>query len=736
VSDIHEKLLAAFQIEHREHVQAVRAMLDDLARKEFDAQTFDFVEAHRRVHSLKGAARAVGLRPLEALAHRLETLMSDCQTGALALDREVAGVIHRAFDSIEDFTAELKSAAEPVEPTEALAALERLLNAKRRQPAGDPRSEMDEKRDNGVFRPIRAAAEPRSEAARGTSAFGTIDTTRVDVDSLDDVLKHASEILSEDLHHERISVELRELQQEIATLARDTAGIAGVPGIAASALNTVLDRAKAVSLMQRDAAWRLKKLGGRLYRDVRELRIVPAESVFGGVRKMVRDLAQAERKQVEIEVEGLETRADRQVLQALKDPVMHLLRNAVSHGIEAPDVRMRRGKPAAGRIAIKMATQGNRLIIRIADDGYGLDRARIVKEALRRGVLREDASVAGNVVALTPLLVQPGFTTAREVTEISGRGIGLSVVDKAVRQLQGTFDLSPGERAGTVASVAVPLMVASHRLLLAQCNGHTYAIPTHNVQRLCRFAVEGITTVNGKSMIVSEDEDDPLPLASLAQLLGHTDTAVDSTGTSILVVSLRSGPARLGVAVDRLVGVQDAIVHDLDGALRKLSLVMGGIILADGGIATVINPTALIESGREPGHQWSFDKRPPVESRKAPLIMVVDDSITTRTLEKSILEARGFRVRLSVDGVDALEKLSQEPVDLVIADIEMPRMDGFELLHAMKGDQRVAEIPVILVTSRDNAQDRRKGLALGADAYIVKQRFDQSALIETIDQIL
>ncbi len=227
-----------------------------------------------------------------------------------------------------------------------------------------------------------------------------------------------------------------------------------------------------------------------------------------------------------------------------------------------------------------------------------------------------------------------------------------------------------------------------------------------------------------------------MPLISLAQLLGYTDISVKGDGKFISAVLLKSDESRLAVAVDAFVAVQDSVVQDLDAALSRLDLIAGGVMLRDGSVSLVVNPPALIANASDARRQWLLDTRPEARARATPLVLVVDDSITTRTLEKSILEAKGFQVRLSVDGVDALEQLRQERVDLVIVDVEMPRMDGFGLLHAMKRDERLVDIPVVLVTSRDSPQDRRKGLALGAEAYIVKQSFDQTRLLEAIEQIL
>lgn len=726
MSDIHAKILAAFQVEHREHLEAVRAMLEDLARRDFETGAFDFAEAHRRVHSLKGAARAVGLRPVETLAHRLETLMSRCQAGALTLDREAARVIHLGFDGIEDYVAALETTAEPASPLDALTAVERLLGDKPPEDRSEPES--------------RSATPPPREPARTVTASRTAETARVDVDSLDTVLKHAGEVLTENMNHDRIAAELRKLLLDIVKLRRDKTWTREAPvsgdDAATDPLGAVLDRAQAIGRMHGDAAWRLRRLGRQLYQNVRALRIVPAESVFGGIRKMVRDLTQATGKQAEIEVQGLDTRADRQVLQALKDPVMHLLRNAVNHGIETPEARLKRGKPPVGRIGFRIATQRGQFTVRVEDDGRGLDGARIVSEARKRGIPPKDLPAPDDIAALTAILLQPGFTTADKVTEVAGRGIGLSVVGEAVRRLQGRFELAPAAPAGTIATVSVPLAVASRRLLLIRCKEQTYGIPSQSVERLCRLSTRDIATVKGTPVIVFESEADPVSLTSLAHILGDPDPSVVGDDEGIFVVLLQADGARLGVAVDEFVSVQDGVVHDLDAALPGLDLVMGGVILADGSVSTLINPAALIEAARNAKRPWPQDTRAPAEREEAPIILIVDDSITTRTLEKSILEAKGFRVRLSVDGVDALERLRQELPDLAIVDVEMPRMNGFELLHAMKRDPDLADVPVVLVTSRDSAQDRHKGMTLGAQAYLLKQRFDQRELLETIEQIL
>ncbi|MGE0424141.1 MAG: response regulator [Reyranellaceae bacterium] len=708
MTDIQERLAAAFQAEHREHLQAVRAMLDDVARRGFDARAFDFVEAYRRVHSLKGAARAVGLPAIERLAHRLETVVERCHTGGLTLDATVADAIGRAFDEIEDWAATLADSSATPSGNAGLAALDRVLDVAPATTADGP---------------------PAAEATEAPAARRGVDhveeTVRVNVEALDAVLRQSGEIVSETSRQERIADELRRLRRELGA-RRAAAAQAGPAGD--HSLDDILDRLKELNDVQIDAAWRLRKLGSQLHHDVRDLRIVPAESVFGGFRKMIRDLARDNGKDVAVEVDGLDMLVDRNILQRLRDPVLHLLRNAISHGIETPQQRLAGGKQAAGRVGLRLSSHRGRLAIIVEDDGGGLDRERIAAEAERRGLPSGD---------LADVLVQPGFSTAENLTEISGRGIGLSIVDKAVRLMRGAFEIAARTPHGTVATITVPLSISGERVLTVSCDGQTYCVPAYAIERVRRVAASEISTIAGAPFIAAVGDGEKVPLSDLARLLGRVGAPrSDDGGGPVPIVSLRIDEARLALVVDGFGGVDDVVVHDLEPAVAGPRLADGSVVLRDGAAAFLLNPRELIRAAGEAHQDDTFEPAPAAPRRAVSDILVVDDSITTRTLEKSILEATGYRVRLSTDGVDALEQLRQRPADLVIADIEMPRMDGFGLLHAVRGDPQLRSIPVILVTSRADPEDRHKGLALGAQAYIIKQRFDQRDLLAAIEQIL
>jgi two-component system chemotaxis sensor kinase CheA len=489
-------------------------------------------------------------------------------------------------------------------------------------------------------------------------------------------------------------------------------------------------QSREVSRLQQQGAWALRKLGEQLQQDVRRARMVPAESVFEGFRKMIRDLARDEKKEIEFHVTGFDVEADRMVLQSLKDPVMHLLRNAVDHGIEPPEERKQQGKNPVGHVSLQIEAQGNRLQVTIEDDGRGIDWKQVAAVAERKGLMSGPSFPR----ELTRLLFQPGFSTAKLITELSGRGLGLSIVAEAVTRLQGEVSLPERESPGNAIVLTVPLSISTHRLLLVGCQNQTFAIPAHGIEHVDRIKLADAENVEGKPMIRLRGKI--LPLLSLAHLLGIGDAAVKVEGELVPVVILRAGEKRVAIAVDALLSQIDGLIKNIAPQLARVKKFVGCVLRGDGSVVLVLSPSELIEASREIDAGPVLMTTKPEPEAKPSSILVVDDSITTRTLEKSILEAHGYQVGVAVDGVEALNYLRSQPTDLVISDIQMPRLDGFGLLEEIKKDNRLTQLPVILVTSRESRTDQERGLALGADAYIVKRKFDQRNLLDTIRQIL
>jgi two-component system chemotaxis sensor kinase CheA len=735
-SDLDARVLAAFQVEHKEHLEGIRALL---AQVESGTQppTGAVDEAFRRAHSLKGAARLAGLHGAEVLAHRLETLFAQVREGKLSLGGPVVRALHQGLDAIEDEAAGIAQKRAPADPGPVLDAMDRILGKTGPAvPATPPPPDSPAEAP-----PAPSPAAPSSESVRVSAA------------NLDQLLQSTEELLTEGQQYALATRDLVQLERKLAGLEKEWDALRGTeavslrelaktPGLERvvrylgrleQVLRALTRQARGAAQRQRQSADSLNLLGRQLRQDVRRVRTVSAESIFQGFRKLVRDQARDEGKEVEIRISGLEVEADRAVLQVLKDPLMHVLSNAVTHGIELAEERRRQNKPPAGLVGLHLEVVGNRLRVLVEDDGRGISFRAVGQAAVRQGLLSEEQAAEMIPEELVRLVFRAGFSTARAVSGLAGRGMGLSVVQEAVSRLQGEVTLAPRQGGGTVLTLAVPLTVATHRLLLVACRGQTYAVPVHAIERILRVKLSEVETALGRPMLLLDGQ--PVPLVGLAVLLELGESAVHAVDDRLTVMLLRQGPRRLAVAVDAFLAEQEGLIKALDAPANRVRKLAGGILLENGTAALVLNPAellALAPTEKLPALQTAA----PAATPRVPTVLVVDDSLTTRTLEKSILEAHGYQVQLAVDGVEALERLRTGPADLVITDIQMPRMDGFQLLEEIKKDQQFARLPVIVVTSQERREDQERGLALGADAYVVKRKFDHESLLATIRQIL
>lgn len=755
MKDIQQKLLATFQVEHRDHVEQIRSLLAMIEKTEAPPPQPDMEEVFRRAHSLKGAARAVDLHPIEELAHRLETLFSRVLQGTCRLDKDVNRVVQQVLDASEDCVAAGPADRPAGTVGAALRAIENVL--------GMEKATAEAQTHAGK---VQTGAGDES-APIPVPAFQPLAMVRITAENFDGIFRTAGSLVAESQRQDQVGEELDHLAREIAAIrkegeqarrtaealqrealqrndarrngeARELFRLTSLLGSMEQRTRSLSGKARTARRLHQRRGWSLRQLGKQLQQDVWRARMVPADSLLEGYRKMMRDLARDEGKEIEFRATSASVHADRRVLEALKDPVMHMLRNAVSHGIEPAAERIAKGKTPAGLVTLAIDTDGQRLIVTIVDDGRGVDLARVAEVAVREGILPASSEAAGSAQELTRILFRPGFSTSTAVTSLSGRGMGLSVVYETVRRLQGDLELQPAPGRGTTISLSVPLSIASHRLIIVHCGEQVFAIPVLGVERLLRLKRSSIETVEGKPVIAFNRQ--PVPLTSIHALLDLEHASNRNGSDTLQVVILRSGGRRVALAVDSVIREADAVIQDLGAAAGCGGKVSSGVVLDDGGIALVINPMELLESAFQPRarrQSISFAKAPETAAEPAASnILVVDDSMTTRSLEKSILEAHGYRVRVAVDGVDALARLREERADLVIADIEMPRLNGFGLIEAMKQDAKLQRIPVIIVSSVDRREDQERGLALGADAYIVKRKFDQEELLAAIRQIL
>jgi two-component system, chemotaxis family, sensor kinase CheA len=730
---LNPRLLAVFETEQREHLRQIRTHVESAGGGVVLSAGPALDETFRSAHTWKGAARAVGLGEIETLAHRLETLFARVREGSLALDAPVVAAVQRVLDAAEDVLAGVIENRTGPDVSPALAAIEAVLG----------------------IAPAAAPAAPQAARAPAPAAVSDrpMDFVRVNAKRVDDLVRSSSQLAGASAVQLRAAAEsgllwrrIREAEREWAHLRRragaslrrlrggaEAARVAECMDFAGGQFRALASHARAASLVQQRSSWAVEQLGAQVYEEACRVRMIAAETVFDGFRKMVRDLAREAGKEVDFRTEGLDVQADRLVLQELKDPVMHLLRNAIAHGIETPRERAAAGKPAAGILSLRLEARGGRLQVTVEDDGKGVDFERVAEVAASKGLIPSTAA-SRPPAELARFIWQPGFSTARALTTLAGRGMGLPVVQDRVSRLQGEVTFQTDKNPGTAIVLSVPLSISTHHVILVGCANHTFALPVRAVERLCRVRREDIESLEGSAVIRVGSR--PVPLAKLAALAGLPESGVAEEAKTTLVAVLRSGDQRVGVIVDALLDERETIVKDLGIPPASAGMSTGGVPLEDGTVAVVLSPAALLARFSQAGAAPAWKPPQPAAEERAPEILVVDDSITTRSLERSILEAHGYRVRIAVDGMEALAQLRAQPADLVIADIMMPRMDGFQLLEEIKKDKQLSHIPVIIVTSLERREEQERGLSLGADAYITKRKFDQRELLNTVRQIL
>jgi two-component system chemotaxis sensor kinase CheA len=462
-------------------------------------------------------------------------------------------------------------------------------------------------------------------------------------------------------------------------------------------------------------------LGERLLIELKDaaigMRTLPLSSITGPMPRAVRDMALAEGKQAELRIVGLDTELDRVILESLADPLVHLLRNAVAHGIEDPVEREGAGKPVTGLIELRALQKGGSVEVVVVDDG--------------RGVSRETLAEGTRIGSLAEVLAAAGFSTAEEVTGLSGRGVGLDAVKRHVESFGGSLEVRSEPGQGTQVLLLLPLALALIDVLLIERGKQIFGVPLASIEEVViaddRLSLEGRPALNLREQAV--------PLIDLADLIGAAAHALPAHSPAIVI---STAGRRIATLCDRLLGQDEVVVKPLGPLLASLHhRYLGAAILGDGRIALLLDPGNLVRAQHSPRTRAEAPPTPQTSTTMGPKVLVVEDSFTVRELQRSILEAAGYRVETARDGREGLEcLLADSEIELVLTDIEMPEMDGFELTRAIRASAERGSTPIVILTSRNDEHDRRRGLEAGADAYMVKRSFDQHTLLETVERLV
>jgi two-component system chemotaxis sensor kinase CheA len=596
--------------------------------------------------------------------------------------------------------------------------------------------------------PAQVAATPRAPApadpdvpaaapAPGARAAQAEKSIRVLASALDSITGQLEALALAEARHARRARELREVEATFRVALRGLervgqalrlGGVEEARGELDPAVERLRGLAGELSRLSRDGLRDAgsQRLTGTVLRDeLRAIRMVPASVALEPLRRAVRDVAGRLGKEVDLVLSGDEVRLDRRVVDELRIPLLHLVRNSVDHGLEAPDVRRAAGKGARGELRVRVEPRGTRVAVVVEDDGRGLDVAALRAAAVRKGILTEEAAARLPDAEAARLVFHAGLSTAKAVTEISGRGIGLDVVHDSVARLHGTVEISFQPGRGTRFVLEVPLTLSAETALLFRFGREVAALPADSIEKVLLLEERELGTVAGRAMVKVGGEQ--IPYAPLAPLVGSAAAGDSRPGLRPALV-VGSGAQRVALGIDELIGQQELMVSPLGSRLARVAHLAGAAVLDDGRIVGVLGAAELVRRAQ-----------PSVARAAGPAqvrVVVADDSLTTRSAMKALLEIAGYAVIPAADGEEAFQLLGSSGARLVVSDVQMPRLDGLGLARRIKADPRLRATPVVLVTSLDAPEDRAAGLEAGADGYLVKREVERGKLLELVRQLL
>ncbi len=738
--------LTAFYSQFRdETAENIRALNEGLLALESPAedtsQRREYIDAiFRAMHTIKGSARLLGFEAIGRIAHTCEHILGAVREGRRELDQALADDLLRGGDAILELINAIVEGRAPVVDVEALT-LKLGRGVRKELP------ELGE--ESGAAPPAPASTEVPAPLAARSSRATVRQTIRVRVDRLDRLLNLAGELAvgrQTQMVHLQALEELQILlgQQERMLLGLD----AELKKLRFSAtqrealdrhINGVLNAGEHAGKLISTQVERFEQHAGQsaqlvedLEQEVMAARLLPISTLFTNLPRAVRELAREVGKEVALTLLGETTELDRKVIEALNDPLLHLIRNAVDHGIEAPDEREAAGKPRQGTIEVSAQAFGAYAHMTIRDDGRGMVPQRLREAAVRKNLLSHDAAAVLTDQEALELIFLPGFSTAQIITDISGRGVGMDVVHTNIQELGGQVQIDSRPGIGTTITLLLPLTLVTTRVLLVEVGEHLFGLPASGCRGSAWAYPNEVRSIEGRAMLLYEGHLTPLlRLADLLDVAGAQPFPARHRSPTVIIGTAQRP---LALLVDRLVDEREIVVKPLSPLLERMRRFSGAIQLGDGRLVLLLNPAILAQAARGMALSRPILRRDATAHQSH--LLVADDSFTTRELIRSILQSAGYEVTTAVDGLDALDKLRAGTYDLVVSDVEMPRVDGFQLTTQIRKDLGLTDLPVVIVTSLASESHRRRGLEAGAQAYIVKSQFDQSNLLDTVRQLL
>jgi len=763
------ELLKDFRVEASEHYQAIVEGLIALENGgDASAQQSSIEIIFREVHSLKGASRAVNLLDIEKLCSSLENIFNSLKKGEYEISSSLVDTFHKAADLLNillsDINQNNKSGSNFKLPL-ILKDLEFVHKQSRKtkieQPLSDPSAHSKNQQIIENASSIEPSIQSPPENSPGNNDLETTQqpttinrenqTVRISTEKLNSLLRQSEELISIKSTFEYHTKELQNINYQYASW--NLKFNEHISGRHSAGLNTVAD-----DLIASDKDYRNKheedlsqlirkmqqfqhvanRMVDELLYDIKTVLLFPFSSALGLFPKIVRDLSKEYAKDIELLITGDSIEIDRRILEEIKDPLIHLIRNCIDHGIESEKARRAKGKPAKGIIEIRIRQDIDRKIeLLVKDDGAGIEKEKVINSAIKLGILKADEALKLTDKEIFSLIFQSGISSSPFITDISGRGLGMAIVAEKVIKLGGSIEVESKKDSGTTFVISLPQTLATFSGVLVKTGEQYFIVPSSTVERAIRTQYANIKTVGSRQTLAYKKET--IGLALLSDVLKiKTLTKKKNKEEYLQILILNVSQKRVAFIVDEILGEQEGIVKDLGLQLHHVNHIAGATILGSGKLVLILHPMELIESAALV-HSSLVPETPnafPADEIKQKRILVAEDSMTIRSLLRNFIESAGFLVKTAVDGLEAYQFLQNEEFDLIVSDIDMPRMNGFEFTTKIRDDKRHADLPVILVTALETAEDKQRGMEVGANAYIVKSSFEKSNLIETIERLI
>jgi two-component system chemotaxis sensor kinase CheA len=761
-----EELRNLYKVASTDHIQKIEAGLLHLEKNPQDGAKLE--QLLREMHSLKGDSRMLGVKDAETLTHQMEDLLGAVKRGERGITPPMIECLYRGLDAIRKIATEAVT-GQPAgvsvfhvlaqlmgaDSSDALSELEETFAESNGAASAQSVGEQPLVANNtvGTNEPILAAADPLAQVSDYQ-----IDTIRVESQKLDKLLTQASELVVTKGH---IGDRLAEIEQILAlweewnreafvsrltfdelerrwqtTELQPLQNFYNLVETRLEQLGFLLNRLRATTF--EDSA-KLETVTNELESGIHSLRLLPFSTIFNLFPRTVRDLAKQQGKEVNLLVEGGDNTVDKRILEEMKDPLLHLLRNAIDHGIETPQERQSLGKPPIATIRLRGYQVGSTVSIEVIDDGRGLDVEAIKQAAMARGIRSSKELAQMSTAEIQALIFAPGFSTRTAVTEISGRGVGLDVVRANVEHLKGNIQVEFTPSRGCLFRITVNSSLATTDALIVRVSQHPYALPVGFVEAMQLVSPQEIFATQGSQTLPFQGES--VTVAWLADLLGLPVKAPTSTkalhaaSKTIPCIILRIGSERLALLVDTILEQQDIVLKPQSQLLKRVRNISGATILGTGEVCMVLNPPDLFKSAKKAIVSVTV-KELTEQAQVKRKILLVEDSIPIRTQMKRILESAGYEVTAAVDGEDGFNKLKAGTFDAVVSDVQMPNLDGLGLTAKIRQFREYKALPVILVTTLASEEDKRHGAEAGASAYITKGDFEQGFLLDTLRRLI